>query len=549
MRQVRIFQLCLVATIFAGVLVFHGCGNQEEKESATAEKEDLSTASIHRGGTYRFPLMNSPSTLDPAYVRDKYGETLVHQLYDGLVRFDPYLAVRPALAETWKVEDNGKTYRFIIRENARFHNGQPVTAEDVVFSISRLLRLDPPPAILPHLLKINGAQEFRNHKAERIVGLDVVENRVLLVRLKEPHAPFLTALGMYQASIVSKEEVTRLGDRFGQSPIGNGPFRFVSWNMNQSIQLKRFQQYYAGESLLDEVHYIIYPGGEKAKVLNDFKKGDLEEMPVYGKIRQDLATEKGLQWFHRPSLSLLFYGIRGNHPLLSNPKVRKALSMAIDRKRLVQEVYNGRFEPARTILPPGIPGYRQNQAAVIEDLTKARELIKGALGNNIQPIEIVSASQSAFAKAELNLILEFWAKLGIPLKIKYITDWKAFSAYRKSESVQIYRAAWFADMPDPDSFLHPLFASDSPVNYMRYQNEEVDRLLQTARGIIDPIKRAEMYQQIEQIILESSPVIPLFYLSVDRVYQPSVQGIRVSALGAHTMPLYRVWLKDDSTQP
>ncbi len=549
MRQIRFFQLCLVAMIFVGVSVFQSCGNQEEKQSATSEKEDLSSASINKGGTYRFPLMNSPSTLDPAYVRDKYGETLVHQLYDGLVRFDPYLAVTPALAETWKVEDNGKTYRFIIRENARFHNGQPVTAEDVVFSISRLLRLDPPPATLPHLLKINGAQEFRNHKAERIVGLDAVENRVLLVRLKEPHAPFLTALGMYQASIVPKEEVTRLGDRFGQSPIGNGPFRFASWNMNQSIQLERFQQYYAGESLLDEVHYIIYPGGEKTKVLNDFQKGDLEEMPVYGKIRQDLAAEKGLQWFHRPSLSLLFYGIRGNHPLLSNPKVRKALSMAIDRKRLVQEVYNGRFEPARTILPPGMPGYRQNQAAVIEDLTKARELIKGEIGNNIQPIEIVSASQSAFAKAELNLILEFWDKLGIPLKIKYITDWKAFSAYRKSESVQIYRAAWFADMPDPDSFLHPLFASDSPVNYMRYQNEEVDRMLQTARGIIDPIKRAEMYQQIEQIILESSPVIPLFYLSVDRVYQPSVQDIQVSALGAHTMPLYRVWLKDGSTQP
>jgi len=103
MRQVRIFQLCLAATIFAGVFVFQGCGNQEEKESATSEENNLSTASIHRGGTYRFPLMNSPSTLDPAYVRDKYGETLIHQLYDGLVRFDPYLAVTPALAETWKV--------------------------------------------------------------------------------------------------------------------------------------------------------------------------------------------------------------------------------------------------------------------------------------------------------------------------------------------------------------------------------------------------------------------------------------------------------------
>ena len=115
--------------------------------------------------------------------------------------------------------------------------------------------------------------------------------------------------------------------------------------------------------------------------------------------------------------------------------------------------------------------------------------------------------------------------------------------------MQIYRAAWFADMPDPDSFLQPLFASDSPVNYMRFHDEAVDKQLDAARGSIDPVKRAEMYRQIEETILASTPIIPLFYLSVDRVYQPSVRGIQVSALGAHTMPLHRIWLADAQSQP
>ena len=134
-------------------------------------------------------------------------------------------------------------------------------------------------------------------------------------------------------------------------------------------------------------------------------------------------------------------------------------------------------------------------------------------------------------------------KLKLPIKIKFITDWTKFKEYLKSESVQIYRYAWFADMPDPDSFLYSLFASDSTANFMRYQNKDVDQMLLTARGIIDPVERAKMYQRIEKIVLKSSPLIPLFYLSVDRVYQSTVKGVQPSALGAHTMQLHRVWLK------
>jgi ABC-type transport system substrate-binding protein len=235
-----------------------------------------------------------------------------------------------------------------------------------------------------------------------------------------------------------------------------------------------------------------------------------------------------------------------NHPFLKNPEMRKALSMAIDRHKLVTRVYKGQYETAKTILPPGMPGFHPQKQVLVDDVSLARDHLKRALGekaDSMPALEIVSGSQSPFAKAELNFVRDWWAQLGIPVKIKFITDWAKFKAYLKSESVQIYRYAWFADMPDPDSFLYSLFASDSPVNFMRYQNKDVDQMLLTARGIVDPVERAEMYQRIEARILKSSPLIPLFYLSVDRVYQSTVQGIQPSALGAHTMPLHRVWLK------
>jgi len=274
-------------------------------------------------------------------------------------------------------------------------------------------------------------------------------------------------------------------------------------------------------------------------------------MPVYGKIRRELSTVNGLQWVHRPSLSLLFYGIKTNHPLLNHPKIRKALSAAIDRRQLVETVYSGQFEPAHFILPPGMPGYHRGEPTVARDVSKDREFIASVVEKDKgagQPLEIVSAIKSSFAQAELNFIREAWERLGIPVNIRYITDWKSFEAHLKSDAAQIYRYAWFADMPDPDSFLHPLFASDSPVNFMGFHNPEVDRMLHVARGIIDPAKRAEMYQQVEHLVLQSAPLIPICYLSVDRVYQPQVRGIEVSALGAHSMSLHGAWLADPPLQ-
>ncbi len=541
----------LLGIAYLYFLFVSGCSIQEDQEDKPQKKERSSVESINIGGIYRYPLMNNPSTLDPAYVQDWYGETIVHQLFEGLVKFGPNLMVLPALAKTWQVEENGKVYRFSLRQNARFHNSRQVTVHDVVFSISRLLRVNPPPAILPHLLKIKGAQAFRNHKTDRVEGLQTIDDHILLIRLNAPHVPFLTALGMYQAAIVPQKEVEKSAEEFAQNPVGSGPFRFVSWKNDKSIRLQRFSDYYDKAAFLEGIHYRIYPGGQIERVLSDFKNGDLDEMPVYGNIRQELSSIKELQWFHRPSLSLLFYGIRGDHPFLKNQHFRKALSMAIDRNKLMKEVYKGQFEPANTVLPPGMPAYHKTEGMVTDDLKVAQDYIERAMEQEtgpIPPFEIVSGSMSAFAKAELNFIQKSWARLGIPVKIKFITNWKEFKGYIQSDAVQIYRYAWFADIPDPDSFLYPLFASDSPVNFMRFKDSQVDKMLLAARGMVDPVKRAETYQRIEALVLKSSPIIPLLYLSIDRVYQANVQGINVSALGAHTMTLHRIWLKAEPTQ-
>ena len=544
MPRFRLSCVFFISLFFLTILI-SGCSNTEELNETPAA---ASPKSPIYGGKYRIPLAQNPATLDPAHIQGIAAGSVIHQLFDGLVKFDSYLSILPALAETWEIKEKGKVYRFKLKDNAVFHNHEPVTSEDVRFSIQRLLRVEPPSDVLPHLLKIVGADTYRKGSNENLTGIDIKDKKNFSIRLLEPHVPFLTVLGMHQTSILPEKSVKQLGERFGNQPVGSGPFRFISWDNKKAIQLKRFKDYYNGPAYLDEILFRIYPGGQNQVVLNDFKNKQLEEITAYGNAQEELAELKEeLQWYHRPSLSLFFYGINITHPHLSDPGLRKALSKAVDRNALVNNVYGGQYQVAETILPPGMPGHRpsppeENNAPALEQIVWEQNRDNTDRQRQNLELEIVSSGKSPRVEKEMALFQKFWAPLGIVIRPKYITDWKEFQSYLKSGITQIYRLSWHADMPDPDSFLSSLFLSDASHNFMKLKDKNIDSMLSDARRMVDPIKRAEMYRKIEVDILALNPIIPLFYLNVNRVYQPYVQSIKVSALGHHSMQLNQIWL-------
>jgi ABC-type transport system substrate-binding protein len=497
-----------------------------------------------RGGTYRAALPWQPRSLDPAFSTDIYSVTIIQQIFDGLVQFDQNLNVVPALASTWRVSADGRVYTFTLRKDARFHNGRSVTGHDFVYSFTRILDPRQNPSALSFFEKIQGAEAYRLGKTTAVSGLKTPDPYTLEITLKEPFAPFLSVLAMKSSKVVPHEEVKRRGEDFSRHPVGTGPFRLESFQPDQ-IVLTANADYFEGAPYLDRVVYSIYPGAQNERIVEDFLAGRLEEAPFLKNIQERISEKGRFQVVRKPSLSLQFYGMNCAAKPLTDPRIRQAIACAINQEEIVREAFGGQWVPAHTILPPGMVGYTPENAVYTYDPDRARKLLASAGYGPSQrrlSLTLLSASRSSAAQKELALITSDLAKLGIDLRVQYQTNWPAFEAALVGEDLQMYRYAWFADIPDPDNFLGILCASWSRYNFMHYHNSVVDRLLSQALRETDLLRRVNLYRQAERIVLAEAPIVPLIYLTFESTFQPYVKGLEISALGQPYIPLKKIWL-------
>jgi ABC-type transport system substrate-binding protein len=496
------------------------------------------------GGIYRAALPWSPRTLDPAYSTDIYSITLIQQIFDGLAQFDENLNVVPALATSWKVSADGLVYTFNLRSDATFHNGREVTADDFVYSFTRILDPQEESSALGFFARVRGASPYRKGESNEVAGLRALDAHTLEITINEPFAAFLSVLAMFNSKVVPREEVERWGKEFGLHPVGTGPFRLESLD-GSKITLTANSHYYGGCPYLDRVVYTIYPGAQHQKIFEDFLAGRLEEAFVIGASREKMAQTKTYQYYRKPSLSLMFYGMNCSEAPLSDKRVRLALNLGINKQRIIKEVFNDQFIPAETIMPPGMVGYTPENSTYIYDPKRAKALLaEGGYGSAKDGLSLtmLSASKSDVAQKELAMVKADLADVGVDLQINYETDWPTFEDALSQPGLQLYRYSWFADIPDPDNFLNILCGSESRYNFMRYRNPQVDRLLHQALVETDIIKRVGLYREAERIVLEDAPMIPFMYLTFESVFQPYVKGLEISALGMPYMPLKKIWL-------
>jgi oligopeptide transport system substrate-binding protein len=507
------------------------------------------------GGAFRRMLGDNPSTLDPAFVTDIYSSAVVRQIFDGLVQFDAHLNVVPAVAEFWEASQDGCTWTFVLRRGVRFHHGREVTAQDVVYSFTRLLHVKSPGPVTDLFEHIQGAKEFMQGKTQRVQGLKAPDRYTFQMVLEEPLAPILAALGLPNAAIVPREEVERLGERFEYAPVGTGPFKFVRWVPNQEIVLAANDHYYEGRPFLDAVVLKIVVGSKLEERFAEFLKGDLEEAIIPSEKTEEVHTDpryRQYQRFRKPWLSLLYIGFNTQLKPFDDKHVRQAFNYAVNKEAILQEITKNDALIATGALPPGMPGYDANLQGYSYDPDKAKQLLAAAGypgGAGFPVVQLWASHQAESTKAELAAYQRYLADLGVQVAIHYAPDWPTYKTMLQQGKLPMFRLVRLADIPDPDNFLAPMLHSASPTNYTFYRNTLVDHLLEQARREVDDAQRMMLYRDIERIVMDDAPWITQNYFDVlEYLYQPYVQGVEVSFLGKRAAPLKRIWFKEHPTK-
>ncbi len=518
----------VISVVWIAVFIF----NIAVPKTASAWQTDipLNQALVMEGGE-----STNPREYDPATTHGSGDK----RAFSGLVSFDPQLNLTPDLAENWDVSDDGMTYMFHLRTNAKFHNGRAVTAQDFVYSLERALS----PALksdtaLTYLSDIVGVQEFAAGQADHVEGIKALDEHTLQITIDAPKPYFLLKLTYPTSFVVDKENVES-GDDWVRRPNGTGPYRLTEWTSFERIVYEANQDFYLGAPSIPYIVVNLYSGDSQRL----YETGDVDITSVYSIDRFTDPTEP-LHNELRTGVSLCtgYVTFDTTQPPFDDVNVRKAFSMAFNRQQYIDVVLNGHALPAIGIYPPGLPGFNIALQGLPYDPAQARELLKQSkYGNNLPPIVFTNAGIGSYIGADVAALADMWHKnLGVTITVENLEPNFYYDYIYSNDHGQLLSGGWCADYPDPENFADVLFHTGSQQNNGGYSNPELDTLLEAARIEQDVTKRMEMYQQAEQIIVNDAPVLfTAHYLSYELV-KPYVQGYVLTPID---IPIERyMWL-------
>lgn len=496
----------------------------------------LITVGCHRSVEGRLPghlylrLNGNPTTLDPALITDVQGGGISAKLFNGLVRFNENLDLVPDIAHSWKLSADQVTYTFRLRRDVRFSNGRKITAQDFKFSFERVLTPATKAPLTWVLDRIEGAHDFIAGKTATVSGIHVVNNYTLELKLQQPFGPFLSLLAMTAAYVVPREDVERLGQDFGTRPVGSGPYVLAEWKHGQHIILAARDDYFEGKPKLNGVFYRIIP--EDLTAVLEFETGRLDVLQVPASEYRRYTTDP--VWrdrvYGKPGLNSYYLGLNCTRPPFNDIRVRHAMNMAVDRKHLLNTVFEKRGVLAAGPIPPGLwknTVLPENRTGYSYDPDKARKLISeaGATGKTIKIF--ITADPEVLDIIEV--VQGYLAAVGLNAEIVQL-DWSAFKHAVNEGEPDAFWLSWWADYPDPENFLFPLFHSGSvgpSGNRTRCIDPELDRLIDVAQQTVDERPRYRLYRQAEDRIIRNAPWLFMWHKADYFVVQPWVTDFKI----------------------
>ncbi len=486
-----------------------------------------------------------PGTADPQLTTEEYFLPLnvFDRLVEAVTTGPGQSELQPGLAEKWDVSTDGLKYTFHLRKGVKFHSGDILTADDVIFTFDRML--DPATKALntDFLDMIAGAGDRMDGKATSVAGLKKVDDNTVEIMLAKPFAPFLANLATPAGSIFSKKATTAAGEKFNTEPVGTGPFRMESWTLNSEVVLAAFDDYFRGRPKFDKLIMKIVPEAQTMSLM--FRNGELDVLDLDFARSQIPEFQKDATYKNQiasgPRVGTYYMSINEKIAPFDKPKVREALMYALDRQTLLDKLYYGTGVPAKGILAPGLAGYNTSLPGFSYDPEKAKALLKEAGLEKGFEMGIYQTVDSPSTLKINEAIQAMLGEVGITVKIEQM-DSAAWSGTRKEGKLGSYVTSWSADYNDPDNFIYTFFAPrNSVARSWNYENKEVQDKLEQARTMTDMAARYKLYQDIEQqIVYKDFAFVPLFHLQHLFVVNPKVKNFKPSWNGWSNMPYYGI---------
>ena len=489
------------------------------------------------------------ATLDPAFAKNQSIMWAVHQLYNTLVEVDSNLQIVPSLAKKWEISNDKLTYTFYLRDSVFFHENDAfayptqrrLTAADVVYSYNR---------IVDKQVASSGAWIFNNRVAPN--GFKAINDTVFQLTLLKPFFPILGILSTQYCSIVPREVVEKYGKDFRRNPCGSGPFKFKYWDEGQALVLHKNVKYWEKDKVGKQLPYLnaisIRFFGNKATEFLQFRQGKLSFMnDIDASFKDEVLTKAGQlrpKWNGLISLkknsylNVEYFGILMDSVLPQNKQlatnnllVRQAINYAIDKRKLMMYMRNSIGIAAEAgFVPSGLPsnntkvvqGYNYNPTKAIALLQQAN--YKPNLQNPIQIITIpIYADLASFVAKQLE-------EVGIIAMVDVVQK-SVLLEKTSTASAPFFRGSWIADYPDAENYMAMFYSKNpAPPNYTRYKNAAFDKMYEQALQTTNDSLRYQLYQQLDQLVINDAPIVPLWYDEVIHFVQPNIKGFTPNAL-------------------
>jgi peptide/nickel transport system substrate-binding protein len=458
----------------------------------------LSLLDSHQTVVYAYT--SEAQTLDPALAKDPQSAKLISCIYEGLVRYKPgTLDIEPALASDWKISKDGLTYTFNLKKNILFHDGTPFRAQAVKYSIERQT-------------KKGMASYYYDLVFGPLREVKVIDDYTVKLILSKPYAPLLRNLAMpYAAPVVSPSAAEKYGSAFGVNPTGTGPYTLLDWDKDISISLAVNPFYREPGPEVKKLIFKVIP--QTGQRLTALLNGDVHLADSFTQLNTLLFKQRNIPYQTTVSNDVSYLGFYVNKPPFNNIKLRRAISMAINRG---EKGDTGQLAiDNENILPPGVCGFEKNFKLYGYDPEKSIQILNDTVGNGFSFELITYLDQRPYndtgGEPLAKFIQDQLAQVNIKVRIKTY-NWEKYKRALLNQEGDAFLYGWISDSGDPDDFLYRQFGgklNESGLNIFHYNNEAVNSLLEEGRSSCDLEQRQNIYARVQRLILSDAPLVPL----------------------------------------